>query len=145
MWSLFFKKLGSTITYPRIFLMDLKFRRFRIPNKEYCRTHLDSDVSVQDVTRVQHDGTALVQAIVFGGDVLDQQSVDVLDESVTVLNPGVFLVPVDQWCGIGLDFAPHFVTSSSDRVLFGRSVHPRDVVLFTQKNQNNIIYQQQKK
>jgi len=95
---------------------------------EFQSTHLDSDVPVQDVTSVQHDGAALVQAVVFGGDVLDQQTVYVLDESVAILNPGVFLVPVDQWSGIGLDFATHFVASPGDRILFGGSVHPRDVV-----------------
>lgn len=68
---------------------------------------------------------------------MDQQTVDVLDESVAVLNPGVFLVPVDQWRGIGLDFTAHFVTSPGYRILFGRSVHPRDVVFTEEEKQYN--------
>lgn len=99
--------------------------------------YLDSDVAVLDVSRVQHDGAALVDAVVFGGDVLDHQAVDFFDEPVAVLNSLLLLVPLDQRCRVGLDFTAHFVSRAGDRILFGGSVHPRDIVCETRSN--NII------
>lgn len=91
-------------------------------------TYLDPNVSILNIARVQHDGTALVYTIVLGSYVLDQQAVDIFDKSVAVLDSSVLLVPIDQWRRVGLDFATHFVTGPGDRVLFGGSVHPRNIV-----------------
>lgn len=91
-------------------------------------TYLDSDVSIENTSRVQHDGATFVDPVIFSGDILNQQTVNVLNESVSILNPGLLLVPIDQRRGVGLDLASNFITGAGDRILFGRSVYPRDIV-----------------
>lgn len=103
-------------------------------------TYLDSDVPIENTSRVQHDGPTFVNTVVFSCDVLNQQTVNVLNESVTVLNPSFLFVPIDQRRGVGLDLASNFVTGTGDRVLFGGCVYPRDVVYKKYKINRSIDY-----
>lgn len=91
-------------------------------------SYLNSDGPVLNVSSVQHQSTALVITVVLGGDVLDQQAVDIFDIPVTVQYPYVLLIPVDQRRRIRLDFASDLVARTGYRVLFDGSVYPCDVI-----------------